>query len=85
MQVAAHSFCSFYQPSILVCILTSRPLYIEVFSLHISYFIYSPNTPVRILQWGEDRRFDNMRGNLGKLAVFWIFQVSWLFSSSFFH
>lgn len=30
----------------------------------------------RILQWGEDRRFDEMRGNLGRLAVFWIFQVS---------
>lgn len=29
----------------------------------------------RILQWGEDRRFDEMRSNLGKLAVFWIFQV----------
>lgn len=27
------------------------------------------------MQWGEDRRFDNMRNNLGKLAVFWIFQV----------
>lgn len=30
---------------------------------------------IRILQWGEDRRFDEMRSNLGKLAVFWIFQV----------
>lgn len=29
----------------------------------------------RILQWGEDRRFDEMRNNLGKLAVFWMFQV----------
>jgi len=27
------------------------------------------------MQWGEDRRFDEMRDNLGKLAVFWIFQV----------
>lgn len=31
---------------------------------------------IRIMQWGEDRRFDEMRANLGKLAVFWIFQVS---------
>jgi hypothetical protein len=30
---------------------------------------------IRILQWGEDRRFDEMRSNLGKLAIFWIFQV----------
>lgn len=30
----------------------------------------------RILQWEEDKRFDEMRGNLGKLAVFWTFQVS---------
>lgn len=29
----------------------------------------------RILQWGEDRRFDKMRDNLGKLAFFWTFQV----------
>lgn len=27
------------------------------------------------MQWGEDRRFDEMRDNLGKLAVFWTFQV----------
>ncbi|KAG8379695.1 hypothetical protein BUALT_Bualt07G0115700 [Buddleja alternifolia] len=26
-------------------------------------------------QWGKHRRFDEMHGNLGKLAVFWIFQV----------
>lgn len=32
-------------------------------------------TLTRILSWGEDRRFDEMRDNLGKLAVFWIFQV----------
>jgi steroid 5-alpha reductase family enzyme len=32
---------------------------------------------MRILQWGEDRRFDDMRENIGKLVVFWIFQVSY--------
>nr|CAB3499025.1 unnamed protein product [Digitaria exilis] len=31
---------------------------------------------MRILQWGEDRRFDKMRDNLGKLAFFWTFQSS---------
>ncbi|KAG7597451.1 hypothetical protein ISN44_As06g018130 [Arabidopsis suecica] len=30
---------------------------------------------MRILQWGEDRRFDEMRENIGKLAV-WVWTVS---------
>ncbi|XP_065047810.1 uncharacterized protein LOC135678668 [Musa acuminata AAA Group] len=37
---------------------------------------------MRILQWGEDRRFDEMRNNLGKLAVFWIFQAVWVWTVS---
>ncbi|KGN64168.1 uncharacterized protein LOC101219154 isoform X2 [Cucumis sativus] len=37
---------------------------------------------MRILQWGEDRRFDEMRSNLGKLAVFWIFQAVWVWTVS---
>ncbi|KAL8478655.1 hypothetical protein ACS0TY_030516 [Phlomoides rotata] len=37
---------------------------------------------MRILQWGEDRRFDQMRENLGKLAVFWIFQAVWVWTVS---
>ncbi|KAI4347252.1 hypothetical protein L6164_008079 [Bauhinia variegata] len=37
---------------------------------------------LRILQWGEDRRFDKMRRNLGKLAVFWIFQAVWVWTVS---
>ncbi|GMH17079.1 hypothetical protein Nepgr_018920 [Nepenthes gracilis] len=37
---------------------------------------------MRILQWGEDRRFDEMRGNLGKLAIFWIFQAVWVWTVS---
>lgn len=36
----------------------------------------------RILQWGEDRRFDQMRNNLPKLAVFWIFQAVWVWAVS---
>ncbi|EXB69106.1 hypothetical protein L484_017384 [Morus notabilis] len=36
----------------------------------------------RILQWGEDRRFDEMRGNLGRLAVFWISQAVWVWTVS---
>ncbi|GKV23662.1 hypothetical protein SLEP1_g33366 [Rubroshorea leprosula] len=37
---------------------------------------------LRILHWGEDRRFDEMRNNLGKLAIFWIFQAVWVWTVS---
>ncbi|CAN1856379.1 hypothetical protein LINPERHAP1_LOCUS42063 [Linum perenne] len=37
---------------------------------------------MRILQWGEDRRFDEMRSNFGKLAVFWTFQAIWVWTVS---
>uniref|UniRef100_A0A803LQ10 Steroid 5-alpha reductase C-terminal domain-containing protein n=1 Tax=Chenopodium quinoa TaxID=63459 RepID=A0A803LQ10_CHEQI len=33
-------------------------------------------------EWGEDHRFDEMRANLGKLAVFWIFQAVWVWTVS---
>eukprot|EP00475_Leptophrys_vorax_P043726 TRINITY_DN8510_c0_g1_i1.p1 TRINITY_DN8510_c0_g1~~TRINITY_DN8510_c0_g1_i1.p1 ORF type:complete len:388 (+),score=-6.94 TRINITY_DN8510_c0_g1_i1:176-1165(+) len=32
----------------------------------------------RILQWGEDRRFDETRNNTLKFAVFWVFQALWV-------
>ncbi|GFP87767.1 hypothetical protein PHJA_000920400 [Phtheirospermum japonicum] len=38
---------------------------------------------MRIIRWGEDRRFDNMRDNLGKLALFWVFQAVWVWTVSF--
>ncbi|XP_020257010.1 uncharacterized protein LOC109833670 isoform X2 [Asparagus officinalis] len=37
---------------------------------------------MRILQWGEDHRFDEMRNNLGKLAFFWTFQAIWVWTVS---
>lgn len=37
---------------------------------------------MRILQWGEDRRFDEMRQNLVKLIVFWTFQAVWVWTVS---
>ncbi|KFK43981.1 hypothetical protein AALP_AA1G199300 [Arabis alpina] len=37
---------------------------------------------MRILNWGEDRRFDEMRGNMGKLVVFWTLQAVWVWTVS---
>ncbi|KAL3639397.1 hypothetical protein CASFOL_017304 [Castilleja foliolosa] len=37
---------------------------------------------MRIISWGEDHRFDNMRDNLGKLAGFWVFQAVWVWTVS---
>ncbi|KAJ0976057.1 hypothetical protein J5N97_018022 [Dioscorea zingiberensis] len=37
---------------------------------------------MRILQWGEDRRFDKIRNNLGKLAFSWTFQAAWVWTAS---
>ncbi|PKA52356.1 hypothetical protein AXF42_Ash010252 [Apostasia shenzhenica] len=37
---------------------------------------------LRILQWGEDHRFDDMRNNFAKLTVFWIFQAIWVWTVS---
>ncbi|XP_020105104.1 uncharacterized protein LOC109721744 isoform X2 [Ananas comosus] len=42
----------------------------------------SPTFLLMILQWGEDRRFDEMRKNLGKLAAFWLFQAVWVWTVS---
>ncbi|KAI5084294.1 hypothetical protein GOP47_0000463 [Adiantum capillus-veneris] len=36
----------------------------------------------RILQWGEDRRFDDKRENLLKFAAFWIIQAVWVWTVS---
>lgn len=36
----------------------------------------------RIILWGEDRRFDDKRNNLGRLAVFWILQAIWVWTVS---
>ncbi|CAH9082786.1 unnamed protein product [Cuscuta europaea] len=37
---------------------------------------------VRILQWGEDRRFNDKRDQLGKLAIFWTLQAIWVWTVS---
>ncbi|XP_044466260.1 uncharacterized protein LOC123196337 isoform X2 [Mangifera indica] len=52
-------------------------LLVVVWGLRLGLFLL-----MRILQWGEDRRFDEMRDNLGKLAIFWIFQAVWVWTVS---
>ncbi|GAB2223830.1 hypothetical protein Droror1_Dr00004572 [Drosera rotundifolia] len=52
-------------------------VFVVIWGLRLALFLL-----MRILQWGEDRRFDEMRGNLGKLAVFWIFQAVWVWTVS---
>lgn len=37
---------------------------------------------LRILQWGEDRRFDDKREDLVKFAAFWILQAVWVWTVS---
>lgn len=37
---------------------------------------------LRILAWGKDNRFDTIRENLVKLAVFWLMQAIWVWTVS---
>ncbi|KAB1212308.1 hypothetical protein CJ030_MR5G025076 [Morella rubra] len=52
-------------------------LLVVIWGLRLGVFLL-----MRILQWGEDRRFDEMRSNFGKLAIFWIFQAVWVWTVS---
>ncbi|GAV83490.1 DUF1295 domain-containing protein [Cephalotus follicularis] len=52
-------------------------LFVVIWGLRLGLFLL-----MRILQWGEDRRFDEMRSKLGRLAVFWIFQAVWVWTVS---
>jgi len=52
-------------------------LLVVIWGLRLGLFLL-----MRILQWGEDRRLDEMRASLGKLAVFWIFQAVWVWTVS---
>ncbi|KAH0875816.1 hypothetical protein HID58_073178 [Brassica napus] len=52
-------------------------LLVVVWGLRLGTFLL-----MRILQWGEDRRFDEMRQNLVKLIVFWTFQAVWVWTVS---
>lgn len=52
-------------------------LFVVVWGLRLAFFLL-----LRIIQWGEDRRFDQMRNNFAKLAVFWIFQAVWVWAVS---
>lgn len=48
---------------------------VAIWGLRLALFLL-----MRILQWGEDRRFDKMRNNLGKLAFFWTIQAVWVWT-----
>ncbi|XP_019433694.1 PREDICTED: uncharacterized protein C594.04c-like isoform X1 [Lupinus angustifolius] len=52
-------------------------LFVVLWGTRLAFFLL-----LRILQWGEDRRFDEMRQNLGKLVVFWTFQAVWVWAVS---
>ncbi|KAJ4834916.1 hypothetical protein Tsubulata_032570 [Turnera subulata] len=52
-------------------------LLVTVWGLRLAIFLL-----MRILQWGEDRRFDEIRINLRRLAVFWTFQAVWVWTVS---
>ncbi|KAL5712159.1 hypothetical protein ACHQM5_014358 [Ranunculus cassubicifolius] len=51
--------------------------FVIIWGLRLAIFLL-----MRILQWGEDRRFDEMRNNIGKLAGFWFFQAVWVWTVS---
>ncbi|CAJ1936638.1 unnamed protein product [Sphenostylis stenocarpa] len=52
-------------------------LFVGIWGFRLALFLL-----FRILQWGEDRRFDEMRNNLARLAIFWIFQAVWVWAVS---
>ncbi|KAF1873202.1 hypothetical protein Lal_00016341 [Lupinus albus] len=52
-------------------------LFVVLWGIRLALFLL-----LRILKWGEDRRFDKMRGKLGKLAVFWTLQAIWVWAVS---
>ncbi|XP_026380801.1 uncharacterized protein LOC113275500 isoform X1 [Papaver somniferum] len=52
-------------------------LFVVIWGIRLGLFLL-----MRILQWGEDRRFDDYRSNIGKLAVFWILQAVWVWTVS---
>ncbi|KAG0499470.1 hypothetical protein HPP92_003710 [Vanilla planifolia] len=52
-------------------------LLVVIWGLRLGLFLL-----MRILQWGEDHRLDEMRNNLTKLTVFWILQALWVWTVS---
>jgi steroid 5-alpha reductase family enzyme len=52
-------------------------LLVVVWGLRLGIFLL-----MRILQWGEDRRFDEQRGNIVRLIIFWTLQAVWVWTVS---
>ncbi|OAE23587.1 hypothetical protein AXG93_4316s1180 [Marchantia polymorpha subsp. ruderalis] len=51
--------------------------FVLVWGLRLGLFLL-----LRILNWGEDKRFDDKRNNLCKFALFWVFQAIWVWTVS---
>lgn len=52
-------------------------LFVVIWGLRLGVFLL-----LRILQWGEDRRFDDKRSNLLRFAIFWVLQAVWVWTVS---
>ena len=50
---------------------------VSIWAIRLAVFLL-----VRILIWGKDNRFDDIRENLIKLAVFWFLQALWVWTVS---
>mmetsp|Transcript_11663 Transcript_11663/g.29891 ORF Transcript_11663/g.29891 Transcript_11663/m.29891 type:complete len:334 (-) Transcript_11663:641-1642(-) len=61
-------------PSVRQAVLTGM---VAAWGLRLSGFLF-----LRILQWGQDRRFDAQRRSLPRLAVFWSLQALWVWTVS---
>ncbi|KAG6549943.1 hypothetical protein Mapa_008454 [Marchantia paleacea] len=51
--------------------------FVIVWGLRLGLFLL-----LRILNWGEDKRFDDKRNDLCKFALFWVFQAIWVWTVS---
>ena len=52
-------------------------LMVVIWSVRLGWYLFS-----RILEWGEDSRFDDIRGDFWKFFGFWILQIIWIFTLS---
>nr|KJB39168.1 hypothetical protein B456_007G004200 [Gossypium raimondii] len=68
--------CSICPYSVQLMLFVTVPLMCNIFSK----LCFCDTMVIRILRWGEDKRYDRMRHNVGNLAVFFIFQGLWVWT-----